>query len=43
MALVESVRRVLEYNGDISPKDLAETLNIEYEVAAEILRELRNA
>jgi hypothetical protein len=41
MVLVENVRRILEYRSDISAFDLCETLDIEYIVACEILRELR--
>jgi hypothetical protein len=41
MVLVENVQRILEYNKDISVIDLAQTLDIDYEMADELLRELR--
>jgi len=41
MVLVENVREILEYNNDISALDLSEKLDIQYEIASEILRELR--
>ncbi len=41
MVLVENVQRILEFNKDISVIDLAKKLDIEYDVASELLRELR--
>ena len=43
MVLVEKVRRILEFNKNISVIDLAKALDIEYDIAAEILRELRSS
>ena len=41
MVLVENVREIIKNNENITPRDLAEKLNINLEVAIDILDELR--
>ncbi len=41
MVLVQNVREIIKNNENITPRDLAEKLNIKLEVAIDILDELR--